>query len=132
VTPDAEAYLRKARESLTSAEADFEAGRFNSAANRAYYAAFQAAVAALLRAGIQPPKDSWEHRFVHSQFSGKLISRSKLFPARYSGVVKALLETRLAADYRPVPIGRRHAQSALRDAKRLLEAIRVQMDGGKE
>jgi len=130
VEAESRLFLVKARESLASAEADLKAGRYNSAANRAYYAAFQAAVAMLISAGIQPPRDSWEHRFVHSEFSGKLISRRKLFPARYSGVLKALLETRLAADYRLAPIGRRHAQSALRDAKRLLEAIRVQMDGG--
>lgn len=49
--PDARLFLLKARESLASAEADLKAGRFNSAANRAYYAAFQAAVAMLVEHG---------------------------------------------------------------------------------
>jgi len=121
-------FLAKARESLASAESDLRARRFNSAANRAYYAAFQAAVGILISEGVKPPKGSWEHRFVHSQFSGKLITRRKLFSERFGGVLKALLETRLAADYRPAPVGRRHAVSALRDAEALVDAIRKRME----
>ena len=70
---EAERYLAKARESLASARANVKARRYNSAANRGYYAAFQAAVAALIHAGIRPDDDDWGHRFVMSQFSGKLI-----------------------------------------------------------
>ena len=64
---EVERYLRKARESLASAAADVRAKRHNSAANRSYYAAFQAAVAALIHAGIQRPAATWQHRFVTSQ-----------------------------------------------------------------
>jgi HEPN domain len=51
---EARTYLTKAAESLTSAQIDFAAARYNSCANRAYYACFQGAVAALLAAGIRP------------------------------------------------------------------------------
>ena len=42
-------YLAKAEESLRTAESEFANGRYNSCANRCYYACFQAAIAALLR-----------------------------------------------------------------------------------
>ena len=47
-------YLAKATESLQTAESEFANGRYNSCANRCYYACFQAAIAALLREGIRP------------------------------------------------------------------------------
>jgi uncharacterized protein (UPF0332 family) len=60
---EARTYLIKAVESLTSAQIDYMAARYNSCANRAYYACFQAAVAALLAAGIRPasPRGEWSH-----------------------------------------------------------------------
>jgi hypothetical protein len=75
------AYLAKATESLSSAETDFAAARYNSCANRAYYACFQAAIAALLSASIRPnnPREEWSHEFVQSQFNGLLINRRKLY-----------------------------------------------------
>ena len=46
--------LIKARESLAGARSEYEQSRYNNVANRAYYACFQAAVAALNDAGIRP------------------------------------------------------------------------------
>ena len=56
-------YAAKARESLASAEADFAVGRYNSCARGAYYALFQAAIAALLLAG-EPLQERWTHKYV--------------------------------------------------------------------
>lgn len=125
---DQELYLSKSLESLRSARADLAGKRYNSAANRAYYAAFQAAVAVLIAEGVHPRGESWEHRFVHSQFSGKLIGRRKLFPATYGAMLKALLETRLAADYRPSTVSRNQARIAVRDAGTLVGAMRGRME----
>lgn len=124
MTPDAEAYLRKARESLASAEADLHAGRFNSATNRAYYAAFQASVAVLTANGIRPRRDAWEHRFVISQVSGKLIIRRKVLPARLTGLLDILLERRLRADYRPVSVSKREANDSTNRARDLVNEVR--------
>jgi len=63
---DADAFLAKAEESLASADDDFAKERFNSCARGAYYAAFQAAVAALIHEAILP-RDKWEHEFVQSR-----------------------------------------------------------------
>src|SRR5882724_10006373 len=66
-------YLAKATESLLTAESEFANGRYNSGANRCYYACFQAAIAALLREGIRP-RGQWSHAFVQAQLVGVLIT----------------------------------------------------------
>jgi uncharacterized protein (UPF0332 family) len=47
----ADLYLAKAQSSLAGAQSELAQQRFDNAANRAYYACFQAAISALLRAG---------------------------------------------------------------------------------
>jgi uncharacterized protein (UPF0332 family) len=54
----------KSFESLAAAESEYVNGRFNTCANRCYYACFQAAVAALARHGITPPGGA--HAFVRA------------------------------------------------------------------
>ncbi len=125
---EAERYLAKANESLASARADYMARRHNSAANRAYYAAFQAAVAALIDAGIRPANDDWGHRFVMSQFSGKLIRRRKLLPGSFRLTLNTLFDRRVKADYRSVDTSRRTADDSARQAASLVR--RVEKMGG--
>lgn len=52
--PQSPPFLEKALESLAGAQSEFANGRFNNVANRCYYAAFQAAIVALQRAGLGP------------------------------------------------------------------------------
>ena len=80
---DATLYMAKAEESLIGGQTELVNGRYNNAANRFYYACFQAAVAALIRAGIRPtsPRGEWSHALVEAQFAGVLIRRRKLYPA---------------------------------------------------
>jgi uncharacterized protein (UPF0332 family) len=52
-------YLIKAEETLRGAESEFAQGRYNNAANRCYYACFQAAVAALHHANIVSRGGAW-------------------------------------------------------------------------
>src|SRR3990170_160749 len=80
------------------------------------YAAFQAAVALLVAFDIRPKRNSWEHKFVHAQLSGKLIVRRKAFPAKFRTTLVRLLDTRVVADYRPQPVKRSDAQKAVREA----------------
>ena len=129
MTPEAEAFLRKARESLASAEADVRAGRFNSAANRTYYAAFQASVALLIENGIRPRGDAWDHRFVISQVSGKLIRRRELLTAAFGGALDRLLKTRLIADYRSSSVSRRTGETYVGVAKELVDTIVARLEG---
>ncbi|MHB8577466.1 MAG: hypothetical protein ACYDCQ_19305 [Dehalococcoidia bacterium] len=47
----ADTFLGKAEQSLAGAESEYVGGRHGNCANRCYFACFQVAVAALLRAG---------------------------------------------------------------------------------
>ncbi len=126
-----ERYLRKARESLASAQADVRAKRYNSAANRAYYAAFQAAVAALISYSVKPEGRNWEHRYVNSQFSGKLIWRRELFKSGMAEVLDKLFDVRINADYKPDPVSAKHEERSVRVAREFVEEIEGKLTSGR-
>ena len=94
-------FLDKAAEGLAGAESEFANERYNNSTNRCYYTCFQAAIAALLRAGIQPPGTSgeWSHAFVPAQFDGELIKRRKLYPTELRSVLARNYDLRRRADY---------------------------------
>jgi uncharacterized protein (UPF0332 family) len=120
---DAERYLRKARESLASAKADLRARRYNSAANRAYYAAFQAAVAALIFYRVRSGDTDWQHRFVSEEFSGKLIRRRKEFNSFLRSALPELFEVRIKADYRSNDVSKRDATLSVGRANDMVAAV---------
>ena len=120
---EGERYLAKARESLASARADVRARRYNSAANRGYYATFQAAVAALIHAGIRPANDDWGHRFVMSEFSGRLVMPRRKLPRRYRRTLNDLFDRRVRADYRLDNISRRGAEDSAERAAELIGRV---------
>lgn len=118
-------HLAKAEESLAGAESEFAAGRYNNCANRAYYACFQAAVAALIRADVVPsgrPR-TWDHAFVHGRFAGQLVNRRKLYPASLRDTLRDTFTLRERGDYRPAAVSRRQAAHALDEARRFVEAV---------
>ena len=118
-------YLDKAQESLAGAESEWANGRFNNCANRAYYACFQAAIAALLAADIRPPggSDEWSHSFVPAQFNGQLINRRKLYPPELRDTLSRTYLVRQTADYDRKPVSRTEAERALRRARLFVEQI---------
>ena len=122
---EAQIYMAKALESLASAQADFEAARYNACANRAYYACFQAAVAALLAADIRPgnPRGEWSHEFVQSQFNGLLINRRKLYPVSLRRVLRDTIEVRAKADYTTSAVNECVANRVLGHAQACVQAI---------
>jgi len=74
-------FLSKAKENLAAASVCFENDLYNACANRAYYAALHAVVAALVHAGIK--RDKIDHGQVQADFSGDLIKRRKIYPSRF-------------------------------------------------
>ena len=121
-------YLAKARESLASAESEFEHGRYNSRANRCYFACFQAAIAALLGEGIRASGSQWSHEFVQAEFNGKLIYRRKRFGADLRQVLSENQLLRNEADYGTNGVTRVEAGRALGKAQRFVEAVAVESD----
>ena len=116
-------YLTKAMESLLTAESEFINGRYNSCANRCYYACFQAAISVLLNECIRPA-GQWSHPFVHAQFVGVLINQRKRYDAQLRRVLSDNQSLRDRADYRPEFVTATQASRALRRTRLFVTAIR--------
>jgi uncharacterized protein (UPF0332 family) len=119
---DVEVYLAKAAESLVSAESEFINGRYNSCANRCYYACFQAAVAALIEEGIRP-SGKWKHDLVQGQFVGLLIDRRKRYPSSLRSVLSDNQTIREQGDYAPIRVSRTQANRSLGRARNFVTAV---------
>jgi uncharacterized protein (UPF0332 family) len=121
---NAEAYLRKAHDSLAGAESECANRRFSNCANRAYYAAFQAAISALVRAGVRPrSSEQWPHGYVQAEFVGKLINRNRRYPSTLRSILSELSDVRSDADYRPDDVSEVEAKRGLRKSRDFLRAI---------
>ncbi|HEX5501987.1 MAG TPA: HEPN domain-containing protein [Thermomicrobiales bacterium] len=129
---DSDLYLSKAMESLAGAASEFDNERYNNAANRAYYACFQAAIAALDRAGIHPSgaRGEWPHTFVQAQFAGLLIGRRKLYPAALRDVLSRMQQVRNQADYERAGVSEAQADRVLSRARVFVAAVAARARGG--
>ncbi len=119
-------FFVKAEESLAGAESEFANTRYNNAANRCYYACFQAAIATLSHEGIEPRGSQWGHAFVQAQFAGELINRRKVYPTDLRDVLERAYTLRQAADYRTNHITEIQAYRNLRRTRAFLEAVHNQ------
>ena len=109
-----EVHQTKAQECLAGAQVAFDNGRYNNAANRAYYACFHAAVVALIRAGTR--RDEWSHEEVPALFSGVLVGRRHLYPRELRGALESLRQLRLDADYGLGLLSRTRVERQIRQA----------------
>jgi len=121
----ADILLEKARASLAGAESEVANARYDNCANRAYYACFQAAVAALIRAGIRSPNPQghWSHLYVHGQFVGQLVNRRKLYPPAVRDTLQHTYQLRQTADYTDDLVSQTQALRALRRAREFLLVV---------
>lgn len=120
---DVAIYLAKASESLLTAESELVNGRYNSRANRCYYACFQAAISALLQEGIRP-RGQWGHDFVQGQFVGQLINRRKRYDSTPRNVLPENQNLRNQADYRTDFVSQTQASRALDRCRTFVNAVR--------
>ncbi len=118
-------YLEKAMQSVAGAESELVNGRYDNCANRCYYACFQAAVYALIRAGIKP-KDGrrpWRHKFVQVAFAGELVGKRGRFPVELRDVLVRTQTLRHQADYTSRTVSSKQATRALRRASAFVAAV---------
>jgi uncharacterized protein (UPF0332 family) len=123
-------YLSKARQNLAVADLARDSGHYDAAANRAYYAAFQAAVAALWVEGIRPPTDghgTLSHLAVQSEWTGRLVYRRKLYSSDLRSTLPTLYEWRIKADYRVQSVREREARHACEQARRLVASVAARL-----
>lgn len=118
-----QAWLEKALENLDSAHSDLAASRWNACARSAYYACYQAAIAALIREEIRDTSGEWPHRFVQASFAGQLVQRRRVYPSSVRRVLTDNLDIRRKADYSPLAVTAREAGIAVRRAEQFLGDI---------
>ena len=114
-----EIFKNKALKNIKIAEIAFENACFNASANRAYYAAFDAAIAAIYSIGIEPRID---HNVIQSLLSDYFFNKRKIIPSKYRGDLKKLQENRNIADYHE-GVSKKTAKKQLFLAKELVEII---------
>jgi uncharacterized protein (UPF0332 family) len=117
-------YLTKARASIAGAELELASGYHDSAVNRAYYASYQAAVAALVAEGVPPIVERyWPHEVVQAKFPVILIDERQIYPRSLRATLKALFDERLKADYEPDSVSPSTATEAVRRARALVDLV---------
>jgi uncharacterized protein (UPF0332 family) len=114
-------FLTKAKENLEDAEQALQEGRYNASANRAYYAAFQAAIAALAQESITHEKNP--HSWVQAQFSERLIKARKYYPSKLASYLMDMQARRDTADYKPTMTSKKTAKEQVQQSKEFLSLI---------
>jgi len=115
--------MNKAQTALASARILLDAGDTDGATNRAYYAMFDAAIAALSWAGAAadqgPPKT---HGGLIASFGQNLVRTDKL-DSEFGRAINRVQELRLTADYLAEPVPLDKAKWAIEEADRFVAAV---------
>jgi uncharacterized protein (UPF0332 family) len=116
--------LDKADKALSSARLLLNAGDSDGASNRAYYAMFDAAIAALVWAGAatadKPPKT---HSGLIGAFGLHLV-QAGLLPTAFGRSLNRVQELQLTGDYLAAPVPTDKAEWAVREAETFVAAVR--------
>jgi uncharacterized protein (UPF0332 family) len=120
--------LDRARESLKASELCLAAGLVSSAASRAYYAMFQVAQVGLVHVGVT--RAAWSHPGLQAAFATELVSRRKVFPAKFRDYLSAGLAVRLAADYGRSGVSMKVAQRLVRRASEFVASVEERLAYG--
>lgn len=115
-------FLAKTREALRAAELLRDTACTNSASNRAYYAVFHAARAALIAAGESASDQRWSHEAIQGGFA-RLIHRRKIYPAHLGTDLPWLRGVRDLADYGLELVSSKTARDAVKRAGRFVELV---------
>ncbi|MGH8226496.1 MAG: HEPN domain-containing protein [Steroidobacteraceae bacterium] len=113
--------MAKAEQAAASAKLLLDSGDPDGACNRAYYAMFDAARAALLGAGIDLGKI---HRGVLNAFSDRFI-KSGSVPPELGRLIKQAETVRYVADYEGDPIDAGAAKEMVKRAETFIEGLKA-------
>lgn len=101
----------------------------NCAANRSYYAAYLAELAALQKLDpLKLPDEGWQHPTVVNAFNARLVRKSKTFRAALIEDVSYLESQRIKADYKAEHVSEADAIECYQRATRVVEAIRRELE----
>jgi uncharacterized protein (UPF0332 family) len=117
-------YWTKAKENLDMGSLAYQRKKHNVCASRAYYAVFQASIAALMkRTDLRAMDNEWGHGQVQAELNRRLIMRRKVLPGDIGRTPMDLIELRHVADYKPEAVSAKEAKRAYDRAERFLLAI---------
>lgn len=120
---NAQALLLKALQAAASAKVLLDTGDSDGACNRAYYAMFDAARAALLASGAPVAPDiAKTHNGLISAFSLHLVKTGRV-PLELGKALNRAEELRLIADYKGDSIEPEHAGWAVSQAQLFVQAM---------
>ena len=115
-------FLNKSKENLKAAQLLLENRYFNASANRSYYAAFHASLAALTQTSLT--LDRISHEAVQSNFVSEFIHKRKVYPNHIKAYLADLQVVRNDADYKieslSEKIALRQLKKAVMDQYRLI------------
>ncbi|MDM8525703.1 HEPN domain-containing protein [Desulfococcaceae bacterium HSG8] len=119
-------FLTKAEENLEAARLCADSGLYNASANRAYYAALQAAVAALADKGIKK-RNKIDHGAVQADFNSLLIRKQKVYPARLKSRLLSMQSLRDQADYEPGNVSMKQASRQIAKSEEMVAIIKKEI-----
>lgn len=118
------ALMAKARQAVVSARLLLEAGDVDGACNRAYYAMFDAARAAIIASKAPVSLDiARTHGGLIAAFSLHLVKNGPI-PHEFGRLLNRAEEIRLVADYRGDVVGLADAREMVDQAERFVTLIR--------
>lgn len=121
--------LEKSERALRSARILLEIGDFEGTCNRAYYAMFDAAKAALVAAGSHAPgRTPKTHSGLMHAF-GESIIKARRLPEETGRHFKLAERLRLAADYQEAPIAAQDVVDLMKNAEAFVAAVRGTLPG---
>ena len=119
--------IKKAHRSLDAAKRNFDAGDYDFASSRAYYAAFYAVEAVLVTKELSFSK----HLAVISAFNQHFV-KTRRFPKELGKLLARLFRQRQLGDYTfDLTISREDAQKDLDAAKMIIETIEAYLNQEK-
>jgi uncharacterized protein (UPF0332 family) len=128
--PTPSAYMRKSRQALASARQLLETGDADGACNRAYYAMFDAAQAALQAANVGTAVNAAKtHRGLISAFGEHLVLAGHL-PVELGSSINKVERLRLLADYTGDPVSAEDGAWAVDQADVFITAIHAKFSIG--
>lgn len=122
------AFVKKAQSALDAARLLLEKGYADDACNRAYYAMFDAARAALFAVGAPvETEEARTHRGLISAFGQYVVKPGRL-PPDFGKSLNRAHEVRLLADYSGDPVDIEQAAEQVRGAATFIAAVLALLD----
>ncbi|MFZ5593776.1 MAG: HEPN domain-containing protein [Pseudomonadota bacterium] len=126
---NADDYMAKASRAIASAKLLLDAGDVDGGCNRAYYAMFDAAHAALLWASVHVnPAETKTHHGLIAAF-GKHLVKTGLLAADLGKALNQVERVRLLADYTGEEVDEEKARWAVEQAELFLESVKHHLGG---